>query len=199
MDWLLSVSAGIEVNLGFGWTNALTTDNPRCGQELSLASPVRQLWADDWRVFRSSRDTPEFWAKRLNMLSVGQFASMQNKKPWPCCTTCTASGSAFCKTKLWLFITTQQHTPVSLDASQFPAASASVASFKTKPTDKHFCALFRKSECRIASFHSRNTYLSSEQSSSRILKQFSCKRNKNKQLLANIIIANTYVENNVTQ
>lgn len=37
------LSAGIEVNLGFGLTNALTTDNPRCCQELSLVSPVRQL------------------------------------------------------------------------------------------------------------------------------------------------------------
>lgn len=43
VDWPLTISAGIEVNLGFGPTNALNTDNPCCCKELSLVSPVKQL------------------------------------------------------------------------------------------------------------------------------------------------------------
>lgn len=37
-----NLSTGIGVNLGFGLTNALSTDNPGCCKELSWVSPVKQ-------------------------------------------------------------------------------------------------------------------------------------------------------------
>lgn len=42
-----NLSAGIGVNLGFGLTNALSTDNRCCCKELSWESPVKQLGTDD--------------------------------------------------------------------------------------------------------------------------------------------------------
>ena len=42
-----NLSTGMAVNLGFGLTNALSTDNPCCCNELSLVSPIEQLGADD--------------------------------------------------------------------------------------------------------------------------------------------------------
>lgn len=62
-----------------------------------------------------------------------------------------------------------------------------------------FLGSFQKIRAEDSIFQSRNTYLSSEQSSSHILKLFSYKREKKEKLLANIIITNAYLANNATQ
>lgn len=66
----------------------------------------------------------------LNLFPVGQFALLQQGKPWAFCVTWTARGLLAVKRgpELFLFWCPQMH-------SQFPAAPADAASIKMKPRD----------------------------------------------------------------
>lgn len=112
MDWPLTISAGIEVNLGFGPTNALSTDNPCC-KELSLVSPVKQLRADDYRVFRSFYVSPggtcRSWAV-FEHVSHGTLCFDTEEKALTFLYYLDCLGVYFCKAKHQLHITTWKHT-----------------------------------------------------------------------------------------
>ena len=94
VDWPLTISAGIEVNLGFGPTNALNTDNPCCCKELSLVSPG---------------DSSECWAV-FEHVSYGTLCFDMEEKALTSLYYLYCHGVYLCKLKHQLHITTWKHT-----------------------------------------------------------------------------------------
>lgn len=103
--------------------------------------------------FMSLLEVPVEAGQCLNMFPMGHFALTQKKKPWPFCITWTALGFISVK-RSTSFTSPPGSTQCALRCIPIPC-SISGGSWHQNEAHRlksHFYALFRKSECRIASF-----------------------------------------------